>query len=132
MGLGGIHELLHLFGALAQGLLAQNIEAVVQQVKRHREVLIGVGGVGNKVDVGAVEQLTVIGVGIAAKILSGSFCTGGVVLNNRDNVADIVVLGAQECAVDVTAAASMMAMFSFFMVFSFCSGGIPVLLYVSL
>ena len=102
--LGGVDQILNHLGGLAQGLLAQDVEAVGQQILGDGVVQIGVGSVGDEVQLILVgEQLGVIGQGLAAEDLTGSGGTVGVSLDNVLDVADVVVSGAQEGAVDVAA-----------------------------
>ena len=104
VGLSGVDQILNHLGSLAQGLLAQDVEAVSQQVLGDGVVQVGVGSVGDEVQLVLVgEQLGVGGQSFAAEdFLSGSSAVGVGFYNILD-VADVVICGTQECAVDVAA-----------------------------
>ena len=104
VGLGGVDQVLNHFGGLAQGLLAQDVEAVSQQILGDGVVQVGVGSVGDEVQLVLVsKQLGVVGQGLTAEDFAGSSCTVGVGFDDILDVADVIVLGTQESAVDVTA-----------------------------
>ena len=105
--LGSQDEILALEIGAAEGLLGEDIEAVGKQVTGDGVVHLGEGCVDDQIDIGAAEEIGVVGDGIAAELGGGLLTTGGIGLNDADNFAEIVVLAAEEAAVDIASAAAL-------------------------